>query len=81
MSYMKEKFHELHDKRAEVISTVKTEERKLDDKGHSRFKKDLKSVEESIEQAKEKERMRAAESHLRLKIHMENKDKKREELI
>ena len=81
MFIKKEEFNAIHEKRAEAISTVKAEDKKLDDKGHSRFKKDLKSVEESIELAKENERKKAAESHLRLKMHMENKDKKREELI
>ena len=55
--------------------------KKLDDAGVQRFRKDLKLVEESIEKAKDLERQKAADSHMRLKSHMDNKDKQREELI
>ena len=67
MSYQKEKFDELHAVRADHISTVESKFKELDNKGHLRFKKDLKTVEESIEKAREDEKRRAAESHLRLK--------------
>ena len=60
---------------------MQSKEKSLDDKGHLRFKKDLKSVEESIEKARIAERASAVESHLRLKNHMDMKDRKREELI
>lgn len=41
----------------------------------------MKEVEQSIERAKENERQQAIASHMRLKQHMEEKDKKREQLI
>ena len=53
----------------------------MDDKGHRRYGEDMRRVEESIEKAKEAERQRAVDSHLRLKSHMELKDKRREDLI
>ena len=60
---------------------MKKVEKELDEKGHRRYVDDIKRVEESIEKAKEAERQRAVDSHMRLKSHMEQKDRQREDLI
>lgn len=45
------------------------------------FKHDLSSVEQSIVKAKEVELEEAFKSHLRLRHHMDSKEKKQQELI
>ena len=76
-----DKFDVLKEQREEKLLSVKKVEQELDEKGHRRYVDDIKRVEESIEKAKEAERQRAVDSHMRLKSHMEQKDKQREELI
>ena len=71
----------LREQREEKLLSVKKVEKELDEKGHRRYVDDIKRVEESIEKAKEAERQRAVDSHMRLKSHMEQKDKQREDLI
>ena len=75
------RFDELKEQREEKLLSVRKGEQELDDKGHRRYGEDMRRVEESIEKAKEAERQRAVDSHLRLKSHMELKDKRREDLI
>ena len=75
------RFDELKEQREEKLLSVRKGEQELDDKGHRRYVDDMRRVEESIEKAKEAERQRAVDSHLRLKSHMELKDKRREDLI
>ena len=71
----------LREQREEKLLSVKKVEKELDEKGHRRYVDDIKRVEESIEKAKEAERQRAVDSHMRLKSHMEQKDRQREDLI
>ena len=81
MIYHKEKFEEISIRQKDAIESVQRENSRLDNKAYSRYKKDLKDVEESIERAKREDSQKAAENHMRLKHQMDLKERQRSELL
>lgn len=74
--YKKDLYQELAEKRSERLRFTKEHDKRLDELGVQRYKRDKKEVEASLERAKIQQLERAKDSYLRLHASMEICEKK-----